>query len=508
MRKQYIIALLCATAVPAAIQAQSISEVSDSLRAIVRSATGGDADAQNIVGGWFYEGKHVTQDYKQALLWWAKAAKGGSAKALGNVGLCYQLGHGVETDSLRAVHYYARSILRGNKKLFDSHVALAEKGNVFSNVFVGKGYVEGLYAERSRTKAIPYLRTAAEKGSIDACEALAWALYRETRTKEAAAWAERAALEGNPNAEYLYGLMLIRGKGVEQDAEKGADYVLKAAEARNYGAMELMGDCYMSGTGVVRNEAAAVKWYTMAAGTGNASAQIKLADCLRKGTGAEANYDRALYWYAEAYNKGYKKKVEDLMKNELAGTPFEAYMKGLKAVYFKDFEKALKCFKEVEKAKIPEGRIMTAVVLCDQDYAKRNISKGVKILDKEFDGNYLATYFLGLIGEELGQEATGIDETSVYACLSSAALSDYGPALCRLGDMFYEGRIAEQSYGAACESYARAYELGQLEERAARRYADCLREGRGVKAPDKRLANRVLASIHTSAIPTLLGLVN
>ena len=91
--------------------------------------------------------------------------------------------------------------------------------------------------------------------------------------------------------------------------------------------------------------------------------------------------------------------------------------------------------------------------------------------------------------------------------MSVAALCDYGPALCHLGDMFYEGRIAEQSYGAACESYARAFELGQLEERSARRYADCLRTGRGVKVSDKRLANRVLASIHTSAIPTLLGLV-
>ena len=88
MKKQYIIALLCATTISAAIQAQSITEVSDSLRAIVRSATDGNAEAQNIVGGWFYEGKHVTRDYEQAFRWWSKSAKSGNAKAIGNVGLC------------------------------------------------------------------------------------------------------------------------------------------------------------------------------------------------------------------------------------------------------------------------------------------------------------------------------------------------------------------------------------------------------------------------------------
>lgn len=507
MKKQYIIALLCATTVSAAIQAQSITEVSDSLRAIVRSATDGNAEAQNIVGGWFYEGKHVTRDYEQAFRWWSKSAKSGNAKAIGNVGLCYQLGRGVEADSLQAVQYYTTSIRKGNKKLFESHVALADKGNVFSNVFVGESYIEGLIVERNRAKAIPYLRTAAEKGSVEACVSLARALYREKRVKEAALWTERGALKGNAEAEYLYGMFLIRGWGVAQNAEKGADYLFKAAEARNRAAMELMGDCYMSGTGVVRNEAAAVNWYMLAAGAGSDLAQMKLADCFRKGIGTEINYDRALYWYAEAYRNGHRKDFEDLVKNELAGSPFEAYMEGLKAVYFRDFAAALKCFKKVEKAKIPEGRIMTAVVMCDQDYAKHNVSKGIKILNKELGGNCLANYFLALIGEELGQEATGVDDIDVYACMSVAALCDYGPALCHLGDMFYEGRIAEQSYGAACESYARAFELGQLEERSARRYADCLRTGRGVKVSDKCLANRVLASIHTSAIPTLLGLV-
>ena len=153
MKKQYIIALLCATTISAAIQAQSITEVSDSLRAIVRSATDGNAEAQNIVGGWFYEGKHVTRDYEQAFRWWFKSAKSGNAKAIGNVGLCYQLGRGVEADSLQAVQYYTTSIRKGNKKLFENHVALADKGNVFSNVFVGESYIEGLIVERNRAKA-------------------------------------------------------------------------------------------------------------------------------------------------------------------------------------------------------------------------------------------------------------------------------------------------------------------------------------------------------------------
>lgn len=107
---------------------QTIEEATDSIKNIMALAKKGDAVAQNEVGGWYYRGRHVRQNYEEALQWWSKSAKQGNVEAIGNMGLCYQTGHGVGADSLRAVKLYQRSIKDGNKALFNQNVNLAEKG--------------------------------------------------------------------------------------------------------------------------------------------------------------------------------------------------------------------------------------------------------------------------------------------------------------------------------------------------------------------------------------------
>lgn len=127
---------------------QTIEEATDSIKNIMALAKKGDAVAQNEVGGWYYRGRHVRQNYEEALQWWSKSAKQGNVEAIGNMGLCYQTGHGVGADSLRAVKLYQRSIKDGNKALFNQNVNLAEKGNVFSNMLIASCFQNGFWRSK------------------------------------------------------------------------------------------------------------------------------------------------------------------------------------------------------------------------------------------------------------------------------------------------------------------------------------------------------------------------
>ena len=47
-----------------------------------KKAEGGDSNAQNTLGVWYYTGKIVKKDYAKALKWWSVAAKASHAEAI------------------------------------------------------------------------------------------------------------------------------------------------------------------------------------------------------------------------------------------------------------------------------------------------------------------------------------------------------------------------------------------------------------------------------------------
>ena len=62
----------------------------------------GDADAQYNLGGAYYTGYGVTQDYAEAVKWWRLAADQGNADAQYNLGVAYYSGYGVTQDYAEA----------------------------------------------------------------------------------------------------------------------------------------------------------------------------------------------------------------------------------------------------------------------------------------------------------------------------------------------------------------------------------------------------------------------
>jgi len=168
------------------------------------------------------------------------------------------------------------------------------------------------------------------------------------------------------------------------------------------------------------------------------NAQWKLAQCYREGIGTDINFDQALYWYAESLQKGYSRAFRQLIVDSISGSPFVAYLKGVKAYTNKDFETALKEFKIVEKAKIADGKVMEAAVIANPNYAKHNIKKGIKLLDDVSKTNALAMYLLGALYE--AGKGVNKDMKVAVAYMTKAADMGYGAAECALADMYFDGR--------------------------------------------------------------------
>jgi len=76
---------------------------------------GGYADAMNVLGSWYAEGKFgLPQDHAKALELYHRAGELGNATALHNMGFVYGSGRGVEVDNKKAIHYYELAAMRGH----------------------------------------------------------------------------------------------------------------------------------------------------------------------------------------------------------------------------------------------------------------------------------------------------------------------------------------------------------------------------------------------------------
>ena len=68
---------------------------SEDIKALIKKAEGGDAEAQFILGTAYGEGRDVPQDFSEAAKWYRKAAEQGHARAQFNLASAYANGEGV-----------------------------------------------------------------------------------------------------------------------------------------------------------------------------------------------------------------------------------------------------------------------------------------------------------------------------------------------------------------------------------------------------------------------------
>jgi TPR repeat protein len=143
------VAVLVALAVSLPSFAQPAVDVSTTMRA----ARAGSREAQYRLGEMYDLGQGVTQDYRQAVVWYLRAAKQGYAPAQFALAEMYKNGDGVAKDLNQAVTWYRRA---------------ASNGSAGAQLLLGVLYEGGTGVKQDLAEAARWYRRSAEGGDARA----------------------------------------------------------------------------------------------------------------------------------------------------------------------------------------------------------------------------------------------------------------------------------------------------------------------------------------------------
>ena len=125
----------------------------EDLRTLHTQAVQGDAKTQNKLGGLYYRGQGVRQDYATARQWYEKAAAQGYALAQFNIGSLYHFGQGVPKDDAQARQWYEKA---------------AAQGDAYAQFSLGALYLSGEGVPKDYVRAYKWLNLAASHSTSDA----------------------------------------------------------------------------------------------------------------------------------------------------------------------------------------------------------------------------------------------------------------------------------------------------------------------------------------------------
>lgn len=229
---------------------------------------------------------------------------------------------------------------------FDEALALAEAGMPHMQYYVYKCYFWGEEgATRNIPKAFEYLKKAALNNYPEAQFRLGMSIYNGTfqnrpREQLGCYWIRRAALTGDPEAQYLlsiefeekgatneslswlkraaqnghqdalFKLAKLRFNGINftENKKEAIGLWRRAAKMLHAASMVELGDAYFLGEGVPRDEEKAIQWWSAAEARGNSTAQYELGKAHQLGLGPlEKNERKAVELWFEAATDDFNK---------------------------------------------------------------------------------------------------------------------------------------------------------------------------------------------------------
>ncbi len=108
------------------------------------------------------------------------------------------------------------------------------------------------------------IKAAAEKGDAEAQCKLAQAYYSSFAWSNSVIWFKKSAKQGNPEAQYSLGKMLIGGSsGVPKNVLEGIRWLRLAANQNHSMAQMKFGEIYEMGEGLKQDYVEAYKWYLL-----------------------------------------------------------------------------------------------------------------------------------------------------------------------------------------------------------------------------------------------------
>lgn len=126
----------------------------------------GNAKAQFVIGGCYYTGLRLKQDFTEAVKWWYKSAEQGNANAQFNLGVCYVKGEGVAQNLAEAAKWYRLAAGQENTK--EQYSRPIVRSNAGAQYCLAVCYAGGQGVSRDSAEAVKWFSKAAENGIINA----------------------------------------------------------------------------------------------------------------------------------------------------------------------------------------------------------------------------------------------------------------------------------------------------------------------------------------------------
>lgn len=128
--------------------------------------------------------------------------------------------------------------------------------------------------------------------------------YQRGDYRDALVLFDRAAWQGDTNAQWMLGLMYLRGRGTAPDPKNAASWFYKAAMAGHGGAQGSLAKLYYRGTGLEQDYREAALWFRRAADGGDLEARLALAAMVELGRGVEQDDNAARTLYEQSAAQG------------------------------------------------------------------------------------------------------------------------------------------------------------------------------------------------------------
>ncbi|RHZ67389.1 hypothetical protein Glove_301g66 [Diversispora epigaea] len=259
----------------------------------LKSAEGGDSDAQNNLGRCYSNGIGITKDEEKAFQWYLKSAEEGNLKGQFNIGNCNEHGIGTVKDEGKAFKWYLKS---------------AKGGDSDAQFNIGRFYFNGIGITKDDEKAYYWYLKSAEGGNIKGqfnigiCNEHGIGTVRDE--EKAFQWYMKSAEGGYLGGQYNLGCCYIKGTGTVKNEQKAFNWYLKSAEGGSHLGQYNTGYCYQNGIGTIKDETQAFQWYLKSAEGGNPMGQYNLGLCYQHGVGTIKDYAKAFEWCLKSAEEG------------------------------------------------------------------------------------------------------------------------------------------------------------------------------------------------------------
>lgn len=219
---------------------------------------------------------------------------------------------------------------------------LGNAGSMSAQLMLGALYNKGGVIPRDDQAAALWFQKAAQQGNPEAQYQLG-SLYEDSQLPQnytqAKYWYEKAAQKGSAKAQVCLGNIYSRGLGTTQNTNEAVLWYGKSALQNNAEAQYSLGLMYALGKGLPKNDQLAVGWLTKSAAQRYADAELLLGDIYVTGAGtfkrpvlAHALYDLAISHNTSILKDAIKKR--DRVASELTPEQME-YSKQLIAEFNK-----------------------------------------------------------------------------------------------------------------------------------------------------------------------------